>query len=206
MKKQIAAASLFLFIGLCSFTSNEKGYQVGDKAEGFNLKNVDGKMISLADYGKSKGLILIFTCNHCPFSKKYEGRILELDKRFKKQGWPVVAISSNDPNVQPEDSFENMQKLAKQKKYSFPYLFDETQAIAKTYGATKTPHVFLLENTKEGFMVRYIGAIDDNAEDPKSVSTKYVELAIHEIDKGNKPNPSVTKAIGCSIKWKKTAE
>jgi peroxiredoxin len=151
-------------------------------------------------------VILVFTCNHCPYSKKYEGRILELDKNFKKQGWPVVAISSNDPKVEPDDSFENMQKLAKEKGYSFPYLFDETQEVAKAYGATKTPHVFLLENKNNSFTVQYIGAIDDNPDDAKAVTTKYVENAIENLNDGKDPNPATTKAIGCSIKWKKAAE
>jgi peroxiredoxin len=206
MKKAIKLAVALMFIGLCSFTGTEKGYQVGDKAGSFKLKNVDGKMVSLEDYGKSKGVILVFTCNHCPYSKKYEGRILELDKNFKKQGWPVVAISSNDPKVEPDDSFENMQKLAKEKRYSFPYLFDETQEVAKAFGATKTPHVFLLENKNGNFTVQYIGAIDDNAEDAKAVTVKYVEKAIQQLGDGREPDPSVTKAIGCTIKWKKAAE
>ena len=111
----IAAAALVMS---AAFTS-EGGYKVGDKATDFKLKNVDDKMVSMAEYKDAKGIIVVFTCNHCPFAKKYESRIMGLDAKFKSKGYPVIAISPNDPTVVPEDSFENMQKLAKEKKYSF---------------------------------------------------------------------------------------
>ena len=193
----------FLVVGLSSFTLYKTGYQVEDKVNNFKLKNVDGKEVSLSDYSKSKGVIVVFTCNHCPYSKKYESRIMELDKNFKSGGWPVVAISSNDPKVEPDDSFENMQQLAKEKGYTFPYLFDETQEVAKAFGALKTPHVFVLENKNNAFVVKYIGAIDDNSDDEKAVTIKYVERAISQLNDGANPDPSSTKAIGCTIKWKK---
>lgn len=193
-----------LVVGLSSFTLLKTGYQIEDKVSNFKLTNVDGKQVSLSDYSKSKGVIVVFTCNHCPYSKKYESRIMDLDKRYKTQGWPVLAISSNDPKVEPEDSFENMQQLAKEKGYSFPYLFDETQEVAKAFGALKTPHVFLLENKNNAFVVKYIGAIDDNTDDEKAVTINYVDRAISKLNDGMEPDPSSTKAIGCSIKWKKT--
>src|SRR6202000_745690 len=104
--------------------------------------------------------------------------IMDLDKMYKPKGFPVVAISPNDPTVEPEDSFENMQKRAKEKGYTFPYLMDETQNVAKQYGATKTPHVYLLEKQKDGYVVKYIDAIDDNSDDASAVKEKYVENAI----------------------------
>src|SRR5246127_2779291 len=195
----IAAAALIMSV---AFTT-EGGYKVGDKAADFKLKNVDGKMVSMADYKDAKGIIVVFTCNHCPFAKKYESRIMDLDKNFKSKGFPVIAISPNDPTLVADDSFENMQKLAKEKKYSFPYLIDETQETAKTYGATKTPHVYLLQKEKNEFIVKYIGAIDDNADDEKAVKEKYVENAIANLLAGKPVNPETTKAIGCGIKWKK---
>jgi peroxiredoxin len=180
------------------------GYKVGDKATDFKLKNVDNKMVSLADYKDAKGIIVVFTCNHCPFAKKYESRIMALDKKYKSKGFPVVAISPNDPAEVGEDSFENMQKLASEKKYSFPYLFDETQLTAKAYGATKTPHVYILKKENSEYVVKYIGAIDDNSDDEKSVKEKYVENALDNILAGKPVNPETTKAIGCGIKWKKS--
>src|SRR3954462_14452704 len=103
------------------------GYKPGDKATDFKLKNTDGKMVSLADYKNAKGFIVVFTCNHCPYAKAYESRVLELDKKYASKGYPVIAINPNDPKVEEEDSFDNMAARAKQKHYTFPYLFDETQ-------------------------------------------------------------------------------
>ncbi len=195
----IAAATMLVF---AAFTT-EGGYKVGDKASDFKLKNVNDKIVSMADYKDAKGIIVVFTCNHCPFAKKYESRIMELDKKYKSKGFPVVAISPNDPGVEPEDSFENMQKRVKEKGYSFPYLIDETQNVTKEYGATKTPHVYILEKQKDAYVVKYIGAIDDNCDDASAVKEKYAENAINNILAGKPVTPDNTKAIGCGIKWKK---
>ena len=177
----------------------------GDKAKDFKLKNVDGKMVSLADYKDAKGFIVVFTCNHCPFAKAYESRIIDLDKKYASKGYPVVAINPNDPAIESEDSYDNMVKRAKEKNYPFPYLFDETQENAMAYGATRTPHVYVLSRKGEEFIVEYIGAIDDNADDPSAVKTKYVENAVNELLAGKKVSTASTKAIGCTIKWKKDA-
>src|SRR5690606_4664699 len=109
-----------------------------------------------------KGYILIFTCNHCPFAKMYEDRIIDLHNKYAPKGFPVIAINPNDPTIVPDDSFENMQKRAEKKDYPFPYLFDETQSTAKAYGAEKTPHVYVLEKKGNDFYVQYVGAIDNN--------------------------------------------
>lgn len=183
--------------------AQESGLKVGDKALDFKLKNVDEKVISLKNYKKEKGLIVIFTCNHCPYSVAYEDRIIALHNTFAKQGYPVVAINPNDPVTVPDDSFEAMKQRSKDKKFPFRYLFDDTQAIAKGYGATRTPHVYLLKNTQNGFEVAYIGAIDDSAKDEAAIKDKFVEKAVAALQKGEKPTPDFTKAIGCSIKWKK---
>ncbi len=178
---------------------------IGKEAPAFNLKNIDGKMVSLDNYKSSKGAIVIFTCNHCPYSKMYEDRIVALDGKFKAQGYPVVAINPNDPATYAEDSFDQMKKRAKKKGFTFPYLVDETQGIAKAYAATRTPHVYLLENAGGKFVVRYVGAIDDNAQDAKAVSSKFLEDAIAKLSAGQAPDPSQTKAVGCGIKWKAAA-
>lgn len=191
-------------IAVAFTTKKGKGYTIGDKVENFTLKNIDGKMVSLADYADAKGVAVIFTCNHCPYSKMYEDRIIELDKKFKKKGFPVVAINPNDPDVSSGDDFESMKVRAKEKGFTFPYLFDKGQTVYPKFGATKTPHVFLLRKEKKAdFVLEYIGAIDDNARDASSVSERYVEDAINDILKGKKPMKTSTKAIGCSIKTKK---
>ena len=179
------------------------GYEVGSKATDFKLKNVDDKEVSLADFKEAKGFIVVFTCNHCPFSKKYENRLIALDKRFKRQGYPVIAINPNDEVSHPEDSFEKMKERAKEKGFTFPYLRDESQQIATTYGAAKTPHVYILKKEGADLVVKYIGAIDDNSDNEKEVKEKYVESAVNNLLAGKEVSPSLTKAIGCGIKWKK---
>jgi peroxiredoxin len=208
MKKLLIAAILISGLIISAFTTIDnkdkepQAYKVGDIASDFKLKNVDDKFVSLSDF-KAKGYIVIFTCNHCPFSIAYEDRIIALDKKYKTKGYPVIAINPNDPEVQPKDSFEAMKIRAKEKGFTFPYLFDEGQKVYPVYGATKTPHVFLLKRTAKGNEVAYIGAIDDNHEDEKDVKVKYLENAIDALMKGEKPSPDVTKAIGCTIKTKK---
>ena len=188
-----------LTVILMSFTSTS-GYQPGDKATDFKLKSVDGKMYSMADYKDAKGFIVVFTCNHCPFAVKYEDRVIELGKKYKSKGYVLLAINPNDPSVVPDDSFEKMKERAKEKSFTFPYLFDEGQKIFPQYGATKTPHVFLLD---KNLIVKYIGAIDDNVEDASAVKEHYLENAIAALEKGQEPAVNSTKAIGCSIKVKK---
>ncbi|SHJ23690.1 thioredoxin family protein [Aquimarina spongiae] len=176
------------------------GYAVGDVATDFELKNIDDAMVSLANYKDAKGFIVIFTCNHCPYSVAYEDRIIALDKMFKDKGYPVVAINPNNPKAYPDDSFDNMKVRAKEKGFTFPYLFDDGQKIYPQYGATKTPHVYILEKTAKGNIVRYIGAIDNNYKDASAADKKYVEDAVNALLSGNKVPVELTKAIGCSIK------
>ena len=195
--KKLLLLSVFL-IGLSVTVSAQLA--PGDAAVPFTLKNVDGKMVSLSDYQDQKGMILVFTCNPCPFSKAYEQRIIQLHKKFAASGYPVVAINPNDDIASPDDTFEKMQARSKEMNFPFPYLKDVTQDIYKAYGATRTPHVFLLDNKNGTFRVAYIGAIDNNAMDERSVSEKYVEQAIRALEKGNQPDPEQVKAIGCTIK------
>jgi len=177
-----------------------EGYNIGDKVENFSLKNIDDTTVSLADYKDAKGVILIFTCNHCPYSKMYEDRIIALDKKYKEKGYPVVAINPNDPNVSYGDDFESMKVRAEQKGFTFPYLFDEKQDVFPKFGATRTPHVFILSKKDSDFVLSYIGAIDDNARDANGVSEMYVADAVDNLLAGKTLEKTKTKAIGCSIK------
>lgn len=184
-------------------TTKSKGYSIGDAATDFKLKNVDGSFVSLSDYKKAKGFIVIFTCNTCPYAIKYQDRIIELDKKYKELGYPVIAIQPNDPAAQPKDSFEHMQERAKEKGFTFPYLMDEGQKIHPQYGATKTPHVFVLQKEKGKNIVKYIGAIDNNYEDENDVSEYYVQDAVNSLLSGKEIEVQKTVAIGCTIKYKK---
>lgn len=196
----ISAIALIIFQ---SFNFSNAGYKVGDIAADFNLKGVDKKMVSLTGLKDNKGAIVIFTCNHCPFSVAYEDRIIALHKEFASKGYPVVAINPNDSKEVPEDSFKNMIRRAKEKQFPFVYLQDATQQTARTYGAVRTPHVYLLSKNNNQYRVEYIGAIDNNSHEPELVTEKYVEKAIEELLAGKEITVKSTKAIGCSIKWKK---
>ena len=180
--------------------SDAKGYDIGDVATDFNLENIDGKMVSLSNFKDAKGFIIIFTCNTCPYAVAYEDRIEALNKKYASQGYPVIAIMPNNIEVKPEDNMESMQKRAADKGFTFPYLMDKDQEIYPQYGATKTPHVYVLKNTKYGHVVRYIGAIDDNYKDAKLVNQKYVEDAVDALLKDEEIKETKTRAIGCSIK------
>lgn len=176
------------------------GYKVGDVATDFSLKNIDDKMVSLSDYKDAKGFIVIFTCNHCPYSVAYEDRIVALDKDYKAKGYPVIAINPNNPKSYPSDDFANMKIRAKEKGFTFPYLLDDGQKIFPQYGATKTPHVFILEKESKGNVVKYIGAIDNNYQDASKADDTYVRKAVDSLLEGKEISVKETKAIGCSIK------
>ena len=178
------------------------GLKVGDQALDFNLKNIDGQMVSLAGNSEAKGYILIFTCNTCPYSVAYEDRIIELHQKYASKGYPVVAVQPNDTQRSPGDSFDKMKQRAKEKGFDFPYLIDETQEVTRTYGATNTPHVYVLDRaSNDSFTIKYIGAIDNNSRDASAADKHYVEDAVDNLIKGNPVETNKTKAIGCTIKW-----
>lgn len=197
---------LILVLFILPIFAMAQGLAVGDKAVDFKLKNVDGTMVSLQDYANEEGLILIFSCNHCPYSQAYEDRIIALADKYNSKGYPVVMINPNDPSIYESDSYENMIVRAQEKGFNFPYLFDDGQKIYPQYGALKTPHVYLLHKENRAFKVAYIGAIDNNYKDASMATDKYVENAISALKMGNKPEVNFTKAIGCSIKDARKAE
>lgn len=210
MKKFIGLILLFsVLVGFVSapgflFKANSQkqtdpGLKVGDTAPDFRLKNVDDRMVSLSDFKDAKGFIVAFTCNTCPYAVMYEDRLIDLHKTYAPKGWPVVAIQPNDPSMKPGDSFDEMKVRAKEKEFPFVYLFDEGQKVFPQFGATRTPHIFLLDKNRK---VRYIGAIDNNPQDRDAASRHYVSEAIEAIESGKEPDPNFTKAIGCGIKAK----
>ncbi len=190
---------LILFSSLLLVTHNH-GYKVGDLATDVSLSNIDGKMVSLTDYDDAKGFIVIFTCNTCPYSVAYEDRIIALDKKYAPLGYPVIAINPNDPAAQKGEGLHDMKQRAENKGFTFPYLQDKGQNVYPKFGATRTPHVFVLEKQDKGNVVQYIGAIDDSSRNPKKVKQRYVADAVDALLAGQLPKVSTTKAIGCSIK------
>jgi len=179
-------------------------YKAGDVAADFKLKNVKGETVSLSQFNDTKGFIVTFWCNSCPVVKKYDQRLQDINAEFASKGYPVIAINPNDKTVAPGDSFEEMQKVAKNKNYKFEYLYDETQETARAYGATNTPHVYLLSKKDGKLIVEYVGAIDNNADDASAADKKYLADAVNSLLKGESPEVKGTKAIGCTIKWKKS--
>jgi peroxiredoxin len=202
MKRYILLLAGFLMLTLVLKAGEP--YKAGDIAADISLKNVNGDMISFSQFKDAKGFIVVFCCNTCPVVKKYQQRIIDLDNQFSSKGYPVIAINSNDSNVSPGDSFEEMQKLAKSKGFTFQYLYDESQQIAKLYGATNTPHVYVLSKKGGKLIVEYVGAIDNNADDPSKADNKYVVNAVKALLNNEQVPVASTKAIGCSIKWKRT--
>lgn len=179
--------------------------KAGDTAPDFKLKNVNNKEVSFASFPKAKGFIVVFTCNTCPYAVGYEQRIIDLDKKFSSQGYPVIAINPNDPEASKADAFDKMQDLAKSKKYPFPYLFDAGQKVTDAYGAKHTPHIFIVSKTSKGNIIEYVGAIDNDPEGTKAEKIKYAEDAIAALKSNQKPAVTQTKEIGCSVKRKAKA-
>jgi len=165
----------------------------------FSLPGTDGKTHSPDQYRQAAILGVVFTCNHCPYAKAWEDRLIKLQRDFAKSGAQLLLISSNDPAKIPDDSFENMKRRSKEKAYPFPYLFDESQEVARSYDATRTPEIFLFDADR---VLRYHGAPDDNFENPAAVTHHYLRGAIEALIAGRQPGPTDTKPVGCTIKWK----
>lgn len=202
MKRVINAMWLSLALAptaaLMSF-SKINGKIVND----FRLVNTDGKFVSLRDYADAKGFIIVFTCNHCPFAKLYPSRLNELDAQYKPLGVPVIAISSTDTIVYEDDAYPEMVKRALKGKYSFPYLFDGTQAVAKDFTAQKTPHAYVIWKENVNWVVKYNGAIDDNGAEVGKVKNRYVAKAVDALLQKRIVETEETKSIGCQINFRK---
>lgn len=198
--KKTSLIFVLLFVSTLGFA---QGYSVGDKATDFRLLGVDGEYVSMSDYPDAKGFIVVFSCNHCPYVVAYEDRMIALNNKYAPKGYPLIAINSNDPEVQPQDSYDAMKVRAKEKGFTFPYLVDAGQKVYPEYGATRTPHVFLLERVGSDLKVAYIGAIDDNHRDAGQVQDDYLANAVDALLAGKRPSPDFTRAIGCGIKARK---
>lgn len=176
-----------------------KKLEIGQRAPELSLPGVDGKDCALASFKDKKVVVVVFTCNHCPYAQAYEDRLVSLQRDYADKGVQLIAVNANDAAGYPEDSFDNMVRRAQKKNFNFPYLRDENQRIARSYGAEYTPEVFVLNGK---FEVRYIGRIDDNWQHPDKVRSHDLRDAINAVLAHKKVENPVTHAIGCTIKWK----
>jgi len=173
--------------------------KLGETAPDFSLEATDGRSYTLRDFQDARALVVIFSCNHCPYVKAYEDRMMAIQRDYLAKGVRLVAINSNDSVHYPDDSFAEMVKRAKQKGFNFPYLRDESQDAARKYGATHTPHLFVFDQRRA---LAYTGKIDDNWEHPEQASEHYLREALDDLAVGKPPRLAETHAIGCTIKWK----
>ena len=177
-----------------------KTLSIGSKIPEFNSIGIDGKTYSLESFKDNKGIIIIFSCNHCPYVQAYEGRIKAIQTDYKDKGITIVAINSNDDVNYPDDSFENMKKRAAEQNFNFIYLRDEDQSVARNFDATHTPEIFLFDEDRK---LVYTGKIDDNWQEPEKVVNHYLRNALNEMLEGIEISVPETHSIGCTIKWKK---
>jgi peroxiredoxin len=175
---------------------------IGKSIPDFSLLNVDGRFVSLKNYPNAKGFIIVFTCNHCPFAKLYPERMNALNFKYRDLGIPLLAINSMDTAVYEEESFELMRAKAKREHLNFPYLYDATQTVGKSFGADHTPHAFILWRENEKWIIKYAGAIDDNGEHPE-LAKSFIETALIELLENKAPSKAETASFGCRIYYRK---
>jgi len=173
--------------------------QLGQKAPEFHLPGVDGKTYSLADFAQAKTLIVVFSCNHCPYVIGSEERIKKLAADYAPRGVRLIAINSNETENHPMDSFEYMKQRAAMKQFGFPYVRDESQEVARAYGALRTPHFYVFDENRK---LRYTGRMDDNPRNPGQEKTHELQDALEALLAGREPPVAITNPIGCNVKWK----
>ena len=186
---------LLTFTQLVNRVANLK---IGDKALDFNLTGTDDKNHSLNEYA-NKNIVVVFSCNHCPYVRAWEDRMIKIQADYASKGVQLIAINANDASKYPDDSFQNMKVRAREKKFNFPYLRDEDQKVATSYGAERTPEVFLFDTKRT---LQYHGAIDDNYDEPSAVKVHYLRTALDAVLQGSKVPIADTAPVGCTVKWK----
>jgi len=185
---------------LMGSVANASNLKIGDASPDWSaIVGVDDKPHALIDYTKPKVMVMVFTCNHCPVAQAYQDRLIALQKDYENKGVQVIAVNVN--NI-PDDRLDKMKDRAKSKKFNFPYLYDPTQKIARDYGATVTPHVFVLDKERK---IAYMGAVDDNMKE-KEAKKHYLRDALDAVLAGKKPPEETTKQFGCTIKFENNKE
>ena len=194
IKKSILLPMIFVLIGIKANAQKT----VSD----FSLKSTDNKWESLAEYPDAKGFIIVFICNHCPFVGRYADRLNALNKKYAPLGIPLLAINSIDTLIFADETFAKMIDYAKEKKYTFPYLCDENQSVARNFSAKKTPHAFVIWKEKSDWVIEYSGSLDDNGAESSKITHAYISEAIDNLLVGNKVTIPATNSIGCEIHYR----
>ena len=184
---------------MTSLDAGSVGLPIGSSMVDFSLKGVDSRIYEPKNFADKKAVVVVFSCNHCPYAQAYETRMIQLQQDYMQRGVSLVAINSNDETGYPEDSFPNMAKRAKERSFNFLYLRDESQNTARQYGAICTPHCFAFDTNRR---LQYKGRIDDNWRNPQEVKTRDLRNALDAILTGTTPSVQETRPYGCSIKWK----
>lgn len=178
---------------------HSKGMPVGTPAPAFSLPGVDGETRSLHSFGDAEVLVVVFTCNHCPYAKASEDRVIEIQRDYGPRGVQLVAINPNDAVRYPDDSFDKMKERAAEKGFNFPYLYDESQDIARAYDAVCTPDIFVFDKDRK---LLYNGRIDDNWQEPDKVTRQDLRAVLDAALEGGTVDFEHVPSMGCSIKWK----
>lgn len=199
MRSGIVRTMMILLIGFGSLNMTTSATKT---VKDFSLQNVNGKIVSTKDYKDARGFVVVFTCIHCPFAKLYHERLNQLNAKYSKLQVPLLLINSSDTLMFANESLPNMAKVAKEKKYSFPYLFDPSQQVAKDFKAEKTPHAFVVWKEQNKWVVKYSGAIDDNGAHPELVKLPYVSNAVDELLAGKPVTVKDGYSIGCVIHYR----
>jgi peroxiredoxin len=173
--------------------------QIGQSAPDFNLPGVDGKRYSLANFKDAKALVVVFSCNHCPYVVGNEDRMIAFQRDYARKGVAMIAINSNETEGHPGDSFDHMVERAKAKGFAFPYVRDDSQDVARAYGGLRTPHFYVFDAQRK---LRYTGRMDDNPRNPGKETTHELRDAVDAVLAGRKPAVELTNPIGCNVKWK----
>jgi peroxiredoxin len=179
--------------------TESKPVELGFPCPDFRLPSVDGTTVAKDAFASTPVFGVFFYCNHCPYAKAIEGRLIELERDYRDKGFRFVAISANDAATYPEDSFANMKKRAEERGYRFPYLHDESQSMARAFGAVCTPDLYVFDRDRR---LRYHGRLDDSPMDPSKVKRRELREAVDALLSGATPEPHQNPCIGCSIKWK----
>ena len=195
---------LMLLLALRFVVLPAQSLHTGGTVPGFALKNVDGKMVSLADYQQAKGFIIVFTCNHCPFARLYTQRLNDLARQYGPKGFVLLAVNSSDNVLLQGESFGKMVEQARSQHYSFPYLQDAEQTVARSFGANRTPQAFVLLKENGKLVIKYEGAVDDNGAEAAQVAHHYLADALNNLLNSKPVAVTDTKAVGCAIKFKGT--